>query len=479
MVDVARGADDLSRRATPQPAGVRALVVVTVATAVGLGVAVWLSTPWTPLDAAPDVTVSADAAADFTPAQIARADDFRAAVRPPAYLSLLLGLAVTVAVGFSPWGARLVRRLPSPRWAPVLVPATVGGAIVLLAVRLVTLPFSAWQESVRRQYGLSTRDWGDWALDLARGFGVQTGLTLLGVLAVVMLAARWPARWRGEWWMMAAPGAAGLVVVMSLAYPWVVEPAFNRFEPLAESPLRTSLLELAEKEGVAVGDVLVADASRRTTTLNAYVSGFGPTKRLVLYDTLLEQAPDDEVEIVVAHELAHARESDVLTGTMLGAGGAALVVLLTALAGSWRPLVASAGLVPKSGTRRRWARSGAFVGQAAAVPFVLATVTVLGFVGGPGEMTVSRHIEARADVVALELTGDADTFVRMQHSLAVAALSDVDPPRALHWWFASHPSAPERIALARTWASATGKPVPAPYVLLQGLHADVANPRGL
>ena len=468
VVDLARGTGGMSGYASRRPAGVRALVLVTVATAVGLGVAVWLSTPWTPLDAPPDLTVSADAAVDFTPAQIARADDFRAAVRPPAYLSLVLGLAVTVAVGFAPWGARLVRLLPSPRWSPVLVPGFVGGVLVLLAVRLITLPLSAWQESVRREYGLSTRDWGDWALDLARGFGVQAGLTLLGVLAIVMLAARWPARWRGEWWMAAAPGAAGLVVVTSLAYPWVVEPAFNRFEPLAESPLRTSLLELAEKEGVAVGDVLVSDASRRTSTLNAYVSGFGPTKRLVLYDTLLEQAPDDEVEIVVAHELAHARESDVLTGTLLGAGGAALVVLLTALAGSWRPLTSSAGLVPTSGTRRRWAPSGASLGQAPAVPFVLATVTVLGLVGGPGEMTVSRHIEARADVVALELTGDADTFVRMQRSLAVAALSDLDPPRALHWWFASHPSAPERIALARTWATETGASVPPPLVARPG-----------
>jgi STE24 endopeptidase len=430
--------------------------------AAGLAVALLLSSPWTPLDAPAELVAPADPAADFTSAQIARADEYRAAVRPPAYVSLALGLAVTIVGGFSPWGAALVRRLPSPRWAPVLVPGAVGGFAVLLAVRLVTLPLSAWQESVRQQYGLSTRDWGDWALDVARGFGVQAGLTLLGVLAIVLLAARWPAHWRGEWWMVAAPGAAGLVVVASLAYPLVVEPAFNRFEPLPESRLRTSLLALAEQEGVAVGDVLVADASRRTTTLNAYVSGFGPTKRLVLYDTLLEQAPDDEVEMVVAHELAHAREGDVLTGTLLGAGGAALVVLLTALAGSWRPLVSKPGLVPGRRSRGRWVPSGAALGQAPAVPFVLATVTVLGFLGGPGEMAVSRHIEARADVVALELTGDADTFVRMQHSLAVAALSDLDPPRALHWWFASHPTAPERIAMARTWAAVTAVPVPPP-----------------
>ena len=462
MVDLARGTDGSTDVA--RPGGVRTLVLVTAATAIGLGVAVWLSTPWTPLHVPADAAVPAEASADFTADEIARADAYRSAVRPPAYASLALGLVVTLAVGFTPLGARMVRRLPSPRRAPLLVPALVGGVVVLLTARLVTLPFSAWQESVRRDYGLSTRDWAEWAADIARGFGVQTTLTLLGVLAVVALAARWPVRWRGHWWMAAAPGAAALVVVTSLAYPMVVEPAFNRFEPLPESSLRTSLLVLADEEGVAVGEVLVADASRRTTTLNAYVSGFGPTKRLVLYDTLLAEAPDDEVEIVVAHELAHARESDVLVGTLLGAGGAALVVLLTALAGSWRPLVASAGLRPPKASGSRWAPSGAVLGQAAAVPFVLATVTALGFVGGPGEMTVSRHIEARADVVALELTQDADTFVRMQRSLAVAALSDLDPPRALHWWFASHPSAPERITLARTWAGLTDGPVPAPLV---------------
>ena len=365
MVDLARGTDGSTDVA--RPGGVRTLVLVTAATAIGLGVAVWLSTPWTPVDVPPDIVVPADASADFTADEIARADAYRSAVRPPAYASLALGLVVTLAVGFTPLGARMVRRLPSPRRAPLLVPALGGGVVVLLAARLVTLPFSAWQESVRREYGLSTRDWGEWAVDIARGFGVQATLTLLGVLAIVVLAARWPARWRGQWWMVAAPGAAALVVVASLAYPMVVEPAFNRFEPLPESSLRTSLLALAEEQGVAVGDVLVADASRRTTTLNAYVSGFGPTKRLVLYDTLLAQAPDDEVEIVVAHELAHARESDVLVGTLLGAGGAALVVLLTALAGSWRPLVASAGIGPQTGLGKPlgafWGRSRASRGR--------------------------------------------------------------------------------------------------------------------
>ena len=453
MLDVARGSS------------LRPLLWAAGAVAVGLAVAVAVSTPWTAMDVPADAVVPADPDLDFTVEEQARGEEYRTALRPPAYLSLGLGLVATVVVGLTPLGARLMRAMPAPRRAPVLVPAVVGGAVLLLALRLLTLPLSAWQESVRRDYGLSTRDWGDWWLDIARSFAVQSALTLLGVVAIVLLACRWPRRW----WAVAAPGAAGLVVVASLSYPLVVEPLFNRFEPLRDEQLRASLVRLAEREGVAVGEVLVADASRRTTALNAYVSGLGPTKRVVLYDTLLEAAPSDEIEIVVAHELAHARENDVLTGTLLGAGGAALAVLLIALAGSWRPLTARAGLSEAdlvgrapSGSAGAEGAPGAVLGTSAAVPLLLALVTLLGFVSGPGQAAVSRAIEAHADAVALDLTEDPDTFVRMQHTLATASLADVDPPRLLHWWFGTHPTASDRIAMARTWAAANDRPVPPP-----------------
>ncbi len=435
--------------------GPRPLLVAAGAVAVGLAVVVVLTTPWQPLAVPPEAVVPPDPARDFTEVERAAGDALAAQLRPPAYLALAVGLAATVLVGVTPLGARLVRRLPSPAWAPVLVPAVAGGVLVLLAVRLVTLPLAARAELVRREAGLSTRDWEGWASDVARSFGVSTALTLTGVVAVVLLARRWPQ----HWWAVAAPGAAALVVTVSLAYPLVVEPLFNRFEPLPEGELRSALLALAEAEDVAVGDVLVADASRRTTTLNAYVSGLGPTKRVVLYDTLLETAPADEIRLVVAHELAHAREGDVLTGTAIGAGGAALAVLLVALAGSWRPLTDAAGLTGPHGIHGPPAPPGepaTALGQAAAVPFVLALAAVLGFVAGPAEAALSRQIETRADVVALDLTQDPAAFARMQRTLALTAKADVDPPHWLYLLFASHPTAPGRIALARTWAVANG-----------------------
>ncbi len=126
--------------------------------------------------------------------------------------------------------------------------------------------------------------------------------TSLVVLVVVGTARRWR-----TWWPAVAGGTAAVLVMLgSFVYPVLVEPLFNQFTPLPDGPLRTAVLRLADEEGVHVDDVLVADASRRTTTLNAYVSGYGSTRRVVLYDNLVRDVPQDQVLSVVAHELGHA-----------------------------------------------------------------------------------------------------------------------------------------------------------------------------
>ena len=256
----------------------------------------------------------------------------------------------------------------------------VGGLAVVSTVRLATLGFSAWAESVRRDYGLSTRSWGGWAADVAKGFGLQVAGTLLAVLLLVALARVLP-RW---WWVPGAVAAAALVVALSFVYPLVIEPVFNRFSPLEEGELRTSLLRMAEDDGVPVEDVLVADASRRTSTLNAYVSGFGATRRIVVYDTLLDQAPAEQVRTVVAHELGHAAEHDVRNGTLLGA--------LLAAAG----VCALGGLLGWTWLHARAGADGAH--DPRVLVAVLAIVGLLGFLTAPLQALVSRRIETRADV---------------------------------------------------------------------------------
>ncbi|WP_278256226.1 M48 family metalloprotease [Nocardioides convexus] len=249
--------------------------------------------------------------------------------------------------------------------------------------------------------------------------------TSLAVVVLVGCARRWPRAWPA----VAGALGAGLVVAGSFVYPLLIEPVFNSFEPLPDGPLRTEVLDLAHAEGVQVDDVLVADASRRTTALNAYVSGFGGTRRVVLYDTLVDGTPREEVLSVVAHELAHAKYDDVVTGTALGAAGA--------LAG-----IGLLGLLVPLGERR---------GREAVprVPAVLALAALATVLSAPLQNSVSRQIENRADQTALEQTRDPQAFVALQRRLALRSHADPTPPAWSQFWFGSHPTVLQRIGLAR------------------------------
>lgn len=426
----------------------RGVAVVTfVVLVAGLVAALVAMTPPDPLTSAPAAAaVEPDAALDFTAEQIAVGDALTSRLRPPSLLSLGVGLAVALLLGLTPLGARLVEAAARSLGGGWVWQVLLGGLAVLALVRLATLPFAVWGQAVRRDEGLATGSWGAWLADVGKGFAVNAVLTLLVVLLLVGLARALPT-W---WWVPAAAGAAVLVVVVSFLYPLVVEPLFNTFTPMADSPLRTSLMAMAEEDGVPVDDVLVADASRRTTTLNAYVSGFGSSRRIVVYDTLLEQAPDAEVRLVVAHELGHAARNDVLWGTLAGALGAATGVVGLALLMGWAPLLRRAGV------------DGIADGRAVAL--LLALIAAVSLLTAPVQSWASRRIEARADQHALDLTGDPATFVAMQHRLAVTAKADVTPNPFLAWWFGTHPTAPQRIAAARTWARLHGVTEPPPLV---------------
>ena len=196
--------------------------------------------------------------------------------------------------------------------------------------------------------------------------------TSIVLVVLVGVARRWPRAWPA----VAGLLLAGLVMLGSFVYPLLVEPLFNNFKSLPDGELRTQILELADEEHVHVDDVLVADASRRTTTLNAYVSGFGCSRRVVVYDNLVDDVSERQVLSVVAHELGHAKHDDVLTGSLLGAAGALL-----------RGRLAGVLLVPGVAEPRQ-------------VPRILALVAVATLLASPVQNGISRRIETRADVDA-------------------------------------------------------------------------------
>lgn len=398
-----------------------ALAVVAVG-AVALVLLAALLVPWHPVPGG--TPAPATPGSVFTGEQVARAEDFSRWARVWSWSSLAVSLAVACVLGFSRWGRSLVGRLRGWWWVRVVLAV----AVLALVGRVLTLPFAVLLRRRVLDSGLSRQSWSGFAVDLAMSEAVMIVVTSVVLLVLVGCARRWPRAW---------PAVAGallgaLVMLGSFVYPVVVEPLFNSFTPLPEGALRTEIFALADREHVPIDDVLVADASRRTTTLNAYVSGYGGTRRVVLYDNLVHDVPRSEALSVVAHELAHARHDDVLTGSVLGAAGAVLGVGLLAL------------VVGALGERR-----GTAMRDPAVVPLVLALVAVGSLLAQPVQNLVSRQIETRADVDALVATHDPDAFVAVQRQLALRALADPTPPALSQLWFGSHPTSLTRIAIAR------------------------------
>ncbi|WP_405065805.1 M48 family metallopeptidase [Kribbella sp. NBC_01510] len=392
--------------------------------AVALILTIVVTTPWHLID-----LPRPDASLDFTAAEIARQNAFRHELLPWSTTSWVLAILVPLAIGFSPLGPRLYDAIRIRRWY-VAVPLLVLGLGLLTS--LITVPTDVMAERITRKYGLSVQDWGLWTRDRA----VNWLLMSLGLAVIALVLIGLAKRWRSAWWLPAAIAAAVLVLGVSFAYPVLVEPRFNHFTSMPAGALRDQFMQLAAQDGVPVKDVLVADASKRTTAVNAYVSGFGSTRRLVVYDTLLKDTPPAQVRLVVAHELGHAAENDVLHGTIIGVLGAAFAVTLLRLL------------------------LGARMADPRRTALLLALIVAGTTLASPVQNLVSRRIEARADYHSLHLTNDPKDFVAMQHDLAVTNISGLDPSRWRYWLFATHPTAPERIAMGRAWASEYGTPVP-------------------
>jgi STE24 endopeptidase len=323
-------------------------------------------------------------------------------------------------------------------WAPGRV---VLAIVAVQAVRAAAgLPFSLRAFGQDRRAGLATQRLGGFLRDWAKARAVGLVLVVLPLGALVL-----GARWQPPGWpLVAAAAAVLLVLALTVAGPVLIEPLFNRFRPLDPGPLRARLLELATAMEVPVRDVLVSDASRRTTRVNAYVSGLGRTRRVVVYDTLLAgtsadpAGAADEVALVAAHELAHVRHRDVLWGTVGSAALAAVSVL------------AVVALLDLEAVRRLFAVTG--LGDPLVAPGLLLLGMLGGLLAAPVASAISRWAEARADWVALEVTRDPATAVAVERRLALENRADLRPNRLLLAMFASHPPTMARIAQAWLWA---------------------------
>jgi STE24 endopeptidase len=346
----------------------------------------------------------------------------------PLYAALLVDLGLSL-------GTLSVLALAAPidllDGLPWWLEAPVLAALVSVVLALVRLPLQLWRGWWReRRWGLSTQSLRGFLADRAKGTGVAAVLSALMLLGLDALVRLFPDAWP----IAAALAGALLVLLLGFVAPLVLEPMFNRFEPLRDERLAAELRALAERAGAPVRDVLVADASRRTTKANAYVSGLGATRRIVLYDTLLAQSPPGEVAGVVAHELGHRRERHVVKWTLIGMGGAA---------------GAAAAL---------WLVLGDGAGDPGNVPLVLLVLSALELLALPATAALSRRWERVADRFALRLTRDRDGLESAFRRIAEANVADLDPPLLVRALLATHPPIPERIAAIRATRLEAGRP---------------------
>jgi Zn-dependent protease with chaperone function len=325
----------------------------------------------------------------------------------------------------------LVRRPPGPLRGPFRRPVLVAagaGAALSVGFTAARLPVSAISHQRSVDVGLSTQDWGPWLGDVGKATAIGAVFAGLGAAAALALMRRFP---RG-WWVPGSALGVGFATASIYLGPVVLDPIFNRFTALPEGRTRADVLALAREAKVDVGQVYEVDASRRTTGSNAYVTGLGRTKRVVLYDNLLSDFSRDEVRLVVAHELGHAHYRDVPRGLLYIA------------------IVAPGALYAASLLTRRLAPDEARPGPAA-LPALALSVAVMSFGLTVVANQLSRRIEARADSYSLRLTDAPEPFIGFERGIAVRNVADPDPPGWLVALMATHPPTVDRIGIAKAF----------------------------
>jgi STE24 endopeptidase len=304
---------------------------------------------------------------------------------------------------------------------------------IWLLLQAVELPFAFYQgHLLEHHYGLSTQSTSHWLADHGKGVVLGSALAAIGASIVFAALRRWPDEW---WWLSAAVFAAATVVMARLA-PIVLLPMFYKFKPLERPALVARLLALAQKARTDVVGVFEWVLSGHTRKANAALTGMGQTRRILLSDTLLADYSEDEIEVVLAHELAHHVHRDLWRGIAVQA------------------LLLFGGFFVADLVLRRVADGAGFRGLSdpAALPVLMLVAGAWSFLMLPFVNAMSRAQERAADRYALSTTRNVDAFVTAMKRLSQQNLAEEYPSTLVRWLFYSHPPIRERIEAARDFA---------------------------
>jgi Zn-dependent protease with chaperone function len=357
---------------------------------------------------------------------------------------LILLLGCRLAPKYRDWAERISRHHVAQAW--IFVP------LFFLTLAVLSLPIEIYRHWLSRKYEQSIQGWGSWSCDLAKA---QLLTMILGAIVVWILYAiirRSAQRWWFYFWLVSIP----LVVLLIFLQPLVIEPLFFKFEPLQKKhpDLVAQISKVIARAGLTIPPrhMFEMDASEKLKSLNAYVSGLGASKRVVVWDNTMARLTDDQTLFVFGHEMGHYVLRHILQGIawMIGALFVCLYIIYRGM--DWS--------VQRWG--ERWqVRS---VDDWASFPVLLLWFSVLSFIAAPLGNTISRHYEHQADIYGLEVIHGS---VPHPTAAAVAAfqrlgevnLSDPKPSRLIELWLYDHPPLNKRIEFAQTYDPwRTGQP---------------------
>ena len=314
-------------------------------------------------------------------------------------------------------------------------PAAIALYVLLLCAlwQVLTLPVAYYSGVVLEgRYGLTVQTTQGWLRDQLKGVIVFVALSIAAAEFLYFTIRRWP----DQWWLIASVGFGCAVLLLARLAPVVLLPLFYRFKPLDRPQLQERLRTLAARAGLPALGVYEWGLGEKTRRANAALVGVGGTRRILLSDTLITDYSDDEIEVVLAHELAHHAHHDVLTAvaaqTTLLLLGLAAAAWTTDLAAYVRPWVQAAGAADVAG-----------------LPLILLATGAVSVMAAPLVNALSRSHERRADAYALRLTARPTAFISAMRRLGAQNLAEPQPSRTVQWLFHSHPPIEERIEHAQ------------------------------
>ncbi len=353
-----------------------------------------------------------------------------------SFVVLLAILYFGVMARYRDWAEK------ASRWS--FIQAMIAVPLYLLTRELLDLPLGAYQHSVSLEYGLSVQRWGSWFGDAAKGWLVSAVFLTFVLWLMIIIIRKSPRRWWFYFWLILVP----ILALVAVAEPLIIDPLFNKFEPLEKSnpQLVQALEKVTQRGGLEIprDRMFLMKASEKTTELNAYVTGFGPSKRVVVWDTTIQKASTPETLFVFGHEMGHYVLNHVVIGLALGAIGLLIALYLAYRISGW--------ILGRFGAP--WYIRE--LGDWAALPVIFLIFSIFGFFSAPIANGISRQLEHNADVYGLEVTHGINPNSQEAGAHAFQVLGELSlvyphPSRFVTFWYGSHPAIPDRVRFAHDY----------------------------